>query len=269
MELNWRVLCLTAFNPCSRDPDLWSLEWNCHYHCKRCSRGLFWWAPQSHGWRHQSEIVRIVSHATTLIYHIAIWWNYIPYCCLPFTSIFCNWMHTSIIALLTDTVWESLNQLSEGSSVVKLQMLPSSQLLWAWEGGVRQGFAASGAGWIMKGRDACGWGAKAATVLLAPAIQPSSPPLLPWKPGFCQLLCAPEREVEVVAVCMGQLTCLPCHFSAWGQQKGLSTFRVQRAVRERTWLGMWKNKLPFAQGVLEGSSCFCAWKWWEAASVCV
>lgn len=53
--------------------------------------------------------------------------------------------------------------------------LPSSQLLWAWEGRVRQGFAASGAGWIVKGRDACGWGAKAATVLL-----PSSPLLLPF-----------------------------------------------------------------------------------------
>lgn len=58
----------------------------------------------------------------------------------------------NIIALLTGMISERLNQLSEGSSVVKMQMSLSSQLLQA-----------HGAGWILKGRDACERKAEAAT----------------------------------------------------------------------------------------------------------
>lgn len=142
---------------------------------------------------------------------------------------------------------------------------------------------AHGAGWILKGRDACERKAEAATSPPGSCYPSPFAFTSAMKAAFLPAVLCP-REGGGAVGSLQQFFGFPLeeecsHTGSFWRCYIISVHGIsgrswtpsgyQRAVREGTWLGMWKDKLPFAQGVLDGSGCFCAWKWREAASVCV
>jgi len=208
-----------------------------------------------------------------------MWWNYILYCCLSFTSVFCSWMHRSIIVLLTDTGWETKaviwGLLHRGTANAAEQSAPVCR---SWQG---ERWLCCPWGRLDHEGQRCLW--VRGSCHPAPFFSPSA-----VKAPFLPTALCPREGGGGAGGLHGEAGMF--WFSPWRRALSQDPFEdamsfqcmgvAERAEHlqdtqsiEKRGPGWACGRMNFcgftAPGVLEGSGCFCVWKWWEAANLCV